>query len=233
MPSTTISGSSFDRNDRVPRMRIDADPLGRCRTSTPGKRPTSMSATVRGELDRIFSPLAELTAVFTSRAFCVPYPTCTVVGLGGAAAGLLEGVVWHPSSPTAAQASEERRANGGRIRRVYMGERASCGRGGVLPAVFLSSRMRGKDEMRNSENSGGPATGSSDCPLNEQIVIAVRGRIELPHPGPTPPPPRLGRGSMTEDRLPRRSFLTTAAASVAGAAFGVAATPTPGRAGAA
>jgi sugar phosphate isomerase/epimerase len=37
---------------------------------------------------------------------------------------------------------------------------------------------------------------------------------------------------MTEDRVPRRSFLTTAAASVAGAAFGVSATPTLGRAGA-
>ena len=34
---------------------------------------------------------------------------------------------------------------------------------------------------------------------------------------------------MTEDRVPRRSFLTTAAATVAGAAFGVAATPSLGR----
>ena len=35
---------------------------------------------------------------------------------------------------------------------------------------------------------------------------------------------------MTEDRVPRRSFLTTAAATVAGATFGVSATPTLGRA---
>jgi sugar phosphate isomerase/epimerase len=37
---------------------------------------------------------------------------------------------------------------------------------------------------------------------------------------------------MTEDRVPRRSFLSTAAATVAGAAFGISATPTLGRAGA-
>ena len=36
---------------------------------------------------------------------------------------------------------------------------------------------------------------------------------------------------MTEDRLPRRSFLTTAAASLAGATFGISATPALGRAG--
>src|SRR5215213_1693949 len=42
-----------------------------------------------------------------------------------------------------------------------------------------------------------------------------------------------GRGSMTEERLPRRSFLTTAAASVAGTALGIAATPSLARAGAA
>jgi sugar phosphate isomerase/epimerase len=36
---------------------------------------------------------------------------------------------------------------------------------------------------------------------------------------------------MTEDRVPRRSFLTTAAATVAGATFGVSATPAAGRAG--
>ena len=35
---------------------------------------------------------------------------------------------------------------------------------------------------------------------------------------------------MTEDRLPRRSFLTTAAATVAGAALGIATTPAAGRA---
>ena len=35
---------------------------------------------------------------------------------------------------------------------------------------------------------------------------------------------------MTEDRVPRRSFLTTAAATVAGAALGVATTPAAGRA---
>jgi sugar phosphate isomerase/epimerase len=36
---------------------------------------------------------------------------------------------------------------------------------------------------------------------------------------------------MTEDRVPRRSFLTTAAATVAGATLGVSVTPAPGRAG--
>ena len=35
---------------------------------------------------------------------------------------------------------------------------------------------------------------------------------------------------MTEDRVPRRSFLTTAAATVAGAALGVATSPIAGRA---
>src|SRR5215218_4247327 len=39
-----------------------------------------------------------------------------------------------------------------------------------------------------------------------------------------------GRGSMTEERVPRRSFLTTAAATVAGTALGVAATPSLARA---
>src|SRR5260221_8961785 len=68
-------------------MRIETPPDASRRTSTPGKRPSIMSATDVGELRRATSPSMDDTAVVTSRRDSLPYPTLTEsrAGAGGSA----------------------------------------------------------------------------------------------------------------------------------------------------
>src|SRR5258708_14105098 len=76
-PSMTYSGSWSALSDRLPRMRIETPPDASRRTSTPGNRPSIMSATDVGELRRATSPSMDDTAVVTSRRDSLPHPPLT------------------------------------------------------------------------------------------------------------------------------------------------------------
>src|SRR5258708_6284681 len=88
-PSMTYSGSWSELSDRLPRMRIETPPDASRRTSTPGNRPSIMSATDVGELRRATSPSMDHTAVVTSRREAAPDPPLPGQGAraGGGAGG--------------------------------------------------------------------------------------------------------------------------------------------------
>src|SRR5258706_14521743 len=96
-------------------MRIETPPDASRRTSTPGKRPSIMSATDVGELRRATSPSMDDTAGVTSRRGSLPHPTVTEVR-AGAGEGAGQERAEQPGGK-AAQGQGAGRRGGGRRRR--------------------------------------------------------------------------------------------------------------------